>query len=114
MAIRRRMRFSIGIMALTACGADSVPPQATVHFVLDAPLCSSRLPVRFSIDNVQVGADTFVVNLAQPHTESAGFATSGGSHTLGARVVGGFSWPDRTVTLTAGQAFMDSLSTSCS
>jgi hypothetical protein len=114
MTILHRILVSLGIIALTACGSQSVPPAATVHFVLYTSNCSSRFPVQFSIDNVQVGTDTFIVNLPQPHTESAGFATSDGSHTLGARIVGGLIWPDLTVTLTAGQVFLDSLPVSCS
>jgi hypothetical protein len=101
-------------IAVVACSADTVMPQATVHFVLVAPLCSSRVAVQFSIDSVQVGTDTFVVNLTPAHTTSAGFGTSGGVHTLGARVVNGYVWPDRSVTVTSGESFLDSLPYYCS
>ena len=101
-------------LSLAACSDDAVAPPATVYFVLDAPLCSSRLPVQFSIDNTPVGTDTFVVNLLPEHTTSAGFEISGGSHTLGARVVNGYIWPDRTVAIAAGEVFLDSLPFYCS
>jgi hypothetical protein len=85
-----------------------------VYFALDAPLCSSVLPVQFSIDNALVGTDTFRVNLAPNHTTSAAFPTSAGSHTLGARVVGGYVWADTLVMLSAGAVLTKSLPFYCS
>jgi len=107
--------MSIAAVVLAACATiEPAPPQATVYFVLDAPLCSSQLPVEFTIDGALVGTDTFRVNLAPNHTTSRAFATSAGQHTLGARVVGGYVWTDTTVTLAAGQIFNDSLPFYCS
>jgi hypothetical protein len=114
MAIGSLTRVRLGILGLAACSAEGVAPRATVYFVIDAPLCSSRIPVQFFIDGAQVGADTFIVNLVPEHTTSAGFETNGGSHKLGARVVSGYVWPDETVTIAAGEVFHDSLPFYCS
>ncbi len=109
--------IGIGLVALafSGCrGAESVAPRATVYFMLDAPLCSSIIPVQFSIDHIQVGTDTFVVNLAPEHTMSRGFETSVGQHTLSARAGHGYVWPDKSVTLVEGQDFTDTLPFYCS
>ena len=87
---------------------------ATVQFVPVAPLCSSHFAVQFSVDHVLLATDTFTVNLAPNHTTSTAFAITNGSHTIGARIVNGFVWPDRTVNLAAGASFQDSLPLSCS
>jgi hypothetical protein len=103
------------VLLLAACnGADVAAPSATVHFVLDAPLCSSIIPVQFSIDGLEVGVDTFRVDIPSPHTTSRAFAVSLGAHTLSARTGAGYAWPDKAVSLAAGQAFADSLSFYCS
>jgi len=101
--------------ALVGCsGVGSVEPQATVHFLLDGPLCSSIIPVQFSIDSFQVGTDTFYVNIVPEHTTSRGYVTPAGRHALGARVVGGYVWPDKKITLLPGEVFTDSLPFYCS
>lgn len=103
------------VLALAACGEDAVAPPATVYFVIDAPLCSSVIPVEFFIDDALVGTDTFRVNLFPEHLMSAGFEISGGSHTLGARVTAnGYLWPDTTVNVPAGEVFENSLPFYCS
>ena len=101
-------------MALLSRLGEPLAPTATVYFVIDAPLCSSRIPVEFSIDSALVGRDTFVVNLAPEHLTSRGFPVSVGVHVVGARVVGGAVWPDRSVALGAGAVFTDSLPFYCS
>ena len=108
--------FTFGIAAAIACGGNGTStPQAAVYFVLDAPLCSSVVPMRFSIDNTVVGLDTFRVNLAPNHTTSHAFFTTPGMHVVsGVGVNGGFVFPARSVSLTDGASFMDTLSTSCS
>lgn len=54
----------IGIVVLAGCaGAALMAPRTTLNFVLDAPLCSMSLPVQFSIDSLQVGTDTFRINI---------------------------------------------------
>jgi hypothetical protein len=103
-----------GVVALLSCRAESVAPGATVYYAIDAPLCGTRLPVVFAIDSVQVGTDTFVVNLIPPHTTSRGFRTTIGPHTVSARVVGGYVWPDQVVTLGSGDVFTDTLPFYCS
>ena len=105
--------------AIAACSRAGVTaPHGTVQFVLVAPLCSSVIPVQFSIDGVRVGADTFRVNVSGPHTTSRGFSAPVGAHTLGAQVTGSFAggyvWPAATVTVSAGQTAADSLSFYCS
>jgi hypothetical protein len=107
-------RLGFALIAVMGCRADAVAPQPTVYFVIDAPLCSSRIPVQFFIDDAHVGTDTFIVNLVPEHTMSAGFETTEGVHKLGARVVNGYVWPDSTVEMTGGQVFHDSLPFYCS
>ncbi len=105
----------LGLASLTACQAvEPVVPHATVSFVLDAPLCSSTLPVQFFIDSSQAGTDTFYVGLTPAHTISRGFGVPPGQHAIGARVVAGFVWPDTLVTLAAGEFFADTLHFYCS
>lgn len=70
--------------------------------------------MQFFIDNVQVGSDTFSINLAPEHSTSGRFDVSSGVHTLGARVVNGYAWSDRTVRLAAGEVHYDSLPFYCS
>jgi hypothetical protein len=107
--------ISVSMVALVACrGAEPVAPRATVYFVLDAPLCSSIIPVQFSVDSLLVGSDTFRVDVSQEHTTSRGFMTSVGQHTLGARVVNGYVWPDKIVTLAAGEVYAYPLPFYCS
>ncbi len=112
----RKQHALIGwaIAILAACTSEPAAPDATVFFVIDAPLCSSRIPVEFSIDGVLAGNDTFLVNLAPTHTRSAGFTVHPGTHTLGARVVSGLVWPDTTVTVSSGDTVLDSLPFYCS
>ena len=110
----RVLALATAIAAVACGGYGTGTAQATVYFVLDAPLCSSRIPMKFSIDNTVVGIDTFV-NLTPSHTTSHAYVTSPGQHVLsGVAVSGGFLFPAKTVTLTDGASYMDSLSTSCS
>lgn len=101
--------------AVVACGGESaVAPSASVRFVIDAPLCSSILPVQFSIDNVLVGTDTFRVAVTSVHLTSRAFTVAPGAHTLGARVPAGYTWTDKTVMFAVGDALSDSLPFYCS
>ncbi len=86
----------------------------TVAFTLNAPLCSSIIPVQLSIDNAPVAVDTFSVNVRANHTTSRSFTTTVGQHTVGARVIGGYVWTDTTVMLQAGQTFIRTLPFYCS
>jgi hypothetical protein len=116
MSMRRSILIlsAVGFLVVGCTIIDPVPPTPSVVFKLDAPLCSSKLPVVFSIDNVQIGQDTFTVNLAPNHTTSKVFGTAPGSHTIGARVVNGYVWTDTTVTLTGTQEFTRNLPFYCS
>ncbi|MEP6831748.1 MAG: hypothetical protein ABJB74_00080 [Gemmatimonas sp.] len=108
---------SVGLVVFGACSSTGpVPAMAQVHFVLDAPLCSSTIPVAFLIDGVVVGNDTFRVHLTPSHTESQAFSVPAGNHVLGARTVGAFShvWRDTVVTSTSGAIAVDSLPLYCS
>lgn len=49
--------------ALAGCDTGSSEPDPVVYFELDAPLCSSVIPVQFQVDGSEVGVDTFRVNL---------------------------------------------------
>ena len=117
-------RFLSGLIAASAvagsaCAKESTAPQAaTVYFVLDAPFCGMSLPVQFLIDNAPAGTDTFRVNIPQPHLTSAAIATTAGAHVLGAWVnggiLGGYKWPNSSVTVAAGATVHDTLSFYCS
>jgi hypothetical protein len=104
------------IAGVACAGAKiSEPRPATVFFQLDAPLCSSIIPVEFHIDDAVVGKDTFVVHLANEHTKSRGFTTTAGQHKLGGGTFGTQKgWPDMTVSLRAGETFTDTLHFYCS
>ena len=106
----------VSFLALLAGSACVHPTQAlaTVYFALDAPLCSSVIPVELSIDGAIVASDTFRVNLSVPHTTSRGFTTWAGRHVIGARTTFGYVWADTTVTLLTGQSLTRSLPFYCS
>lgn len=95
-------------------GGEAAAPQAGVRFVIDAPLCSSVIPVDFFLDGAALGRDTFRVQLLPEHLVSRRFDVPPGSHTVGAQVPGGFVWPDTLVTLPAGAVFEDTLPFYCS
>ena len=101
------------VITVAACTIVDPAPGATVDFLIDAPLCSSRIPVEFSIDGRIVGTDTFLVHLAPVHIRSRAFTASPGRHTLHA-ATNLYAWPDKTVTLTDGQFVTDTLPFYCS
>jgi hypothetical protein len=103
--------------AVVFVGCHSTEPSTsfgTVRFQLVAPLCSSVLPVTLNIDSAPVGQDTFRVNLAPEHLTSAAFAVLAGTHVLGARVVGGYVWPDTSVSIVPGDSVIRFLPFYCS
>ncbi len=106
--------LAVGALVLAGCQDDPQAPGTTVVFVLDAPLCSSSLPVEFLIDGTVAGSDTFRIHLPPDDTISPVFRTSAGAHVLGARVIGGFVWPDTTVTLAPGASITRTLPFYCS
>jgi hypothetical protein len=112
----RLLSLTILLAAIAACGAQRLTvPGPSVSFTLNAPLCSSIVPIQLSIDSTLVATDTFVVHIAgREHTTSRAFPTTVGRHTLSARIVGGFVWPDTIVTLAPGGSFTDSLPMYCS
>ena len=121
MARRFHILHALGVIGLCACENPAASPaSATVYFVAVAPLCSSVIPVAFSLDGQPLGTDTFRIALPNPHTISRSFAVTPGQHTLGAHVptganfAGGYVWPDQTVTSVAGAAVADSLPFYCS
>lgn len=99
--------------AFAACTATAPDRAPTVTFVLDAPLCSSILHVQLHIDGALVATDTFRT-FGVRDTASQAFNVSAGSHRLAANVIGGFVWPEKQVSLGAGQAYTDTLSFYCS
>jgi hypothetical protein len=112
---RTRLRFvTLTVSACLACTDPVSPTTATIYFEIDAPLCSSILPMEFQIDNALVGVDTFRVNLYPNRMKSRAFTVTPGAHTLAARVANGYVWPDSTVNLDAGVVFTDSLPFYCS
>lgn len=116
-AVRRILAASacLTVSALVLAGCkDAQAPSTTVVFVLDAPLCSSSLPVEFLIDGTVAGSDTFRIHLPPDDTISPVLRTSAGAHVLGARVIGGFVWPDTTVTIAPGESVTRTLPFYCS
>jgi hypothetical protein len=112
-----RCRVLIALVATTIACKDHVDPvflNPTVVFTLDAPLCSSILPVQLLIDHVQVAVDTFTPNLGTRHITTRPFPTTQGQHVLGARVINGYVWSDTTVTLQNEQTFTRTLPFYCS
>ncbi len=69
--------------------------------------------MRFSIDGVVVGVDTFRVNLAPSHLDSRTFPTTAGQHVPGAYAFTGV-WPDSTVIVQSGAVTVDTLGFYCS
>lgn len=112
--ITRTLYLALGCLLQVSCGGtEPIPQESTVFFRLNAPFCGMALPVRFSIDGILVGIDTFRVNVGNPHLTTRGFPTSAGRHVLSAYAFPGM-WPDTTVTLRAGIAMTDTLSFYCS
>ena len=112
---RCRSWLTLMPLAFIACSRSGVAaPSGTVQFVLVAPLCSSIIPVQFSIDGVKVGTDTFRVAVPGVHATSRGFPAPAGEHMIGAQVTGVYVWPVTTVTVGAGQTVADSLAFYCS
>ena len=108
------LAVSLAVAEFVSCANPSAP-EPTVSFMIDAPLCSSKIPVELSVDNVLVATDTFIVNLGTDHLVSRAFTTSVGQHTLGARVTfNGYTWPEKRVTLMQGQSVTDTLPFYCS
>ncbi len=106
--------LTLALAGLGCAGQDAAGPTTGVRFVLDAPLCSSIIPVDFFLDGAALGSDTFRVQLQPEHLVSRRFDVPPGSHTVGAQVPGGFVWPDTLVTLPAGAVFEDTLPFYCS
>ena len=106
--------FVLGVVAIFGCRSSTdVLSNPTVDYLIDAPLCSSVIPVEFLIDGTQVGADTFLVNLGTSHTRSRTFPTAAGEHTISART-GSYSWPAKTLMMRSRQAYTDTLPFYCS
>lgn len=100
------------MMVGTVACACSQPtaPAPEVRFFLDAPFCvGSRIPLQFSIDAAVVGTET----LMDGDTSSV-YATTPGSHLLGARLVGAAFDQDTTVALRNGDRFTMRLDFYCS
>ena len=121
MTLRFHVFPALALIGLCACQPESTTgAQATVYFVAVAPLCSSVIPVAFSLDGQSLGADTFRIALPNPHTTSRSFMVTPGQHVLGAHIptganfASGYIWPDQTLTFVAGAAVADSLPFYCS
>ena len=110
----RRTAIGILIAALIAC-ADPLPPPK-VDFLIDAPLCSSTIPVSLWVDGLQVGVDTFVVHYGPPHERTRAFETSVGTHKLAVKHYpnGVLIQEDSTVALKAGQIYTFTVGFYCS
>ena len=102
----------VTILSCSQSTAPVVPP--TVDFLLNLHLCSSIIPVQFTIDGNVVGTDTFRIGLLNPHVRSPLYATTRGVHVLDVQATNFGSWGSKTVYLTAGTAYTDTLGGSCS
>ena len=110
----RLLLVVVGCALSVACSSTtSANNTANVRFYIDAPLCSSVLPVELSIDHSVVAVDTFRVHVANPHDTSKVFVVTAGSHALSARY-GTNLFLDKIVVLAPGQMVLDSLQFYCS
>ena len=111
----RRLIVFAATVAAFSCSLNETPPiqPTTVQFVLEAPLCSSVLPVQLSIDKVIVAVDTFVT-YGPPRIESDVFPVTVGPHSISARVVNGFVWPETLITLQQSEQYRHPLPFYCS
>ncbi|HMC57286.1 MAG TPA: hypothetical protein VKH19_19050 [Gemmatimonadaceae bacterium] len=98
----------------SAC--SSAAPSPRVQWAFTAPLCSGvNLPVQLHVDGALVAIDTFNTFGSPPHdTISAIFTVQEGTRHLSARVVNGFQWPEKVVSLAAGETYLDTLNFYCS
>lgn len=101
-------------VGFAACRGSATEPSTAVNFVIVAPLCSSVIPVEFTIDSRTVGTDTFRVAVSAPRTVSRNFSVTPGQHFLGARVVDGYAWSPQAVFVASGTVVSDSLPFYCS
>jgi hypothetical protein len=114
-ATMRGALLLLGTALVPGCTSGDEPnDEAAIRFQLDAPLCSSQLPVEFRIDGTLVGTDTFRVHLAPDHILSRAYPVSPGEHLLAAAIPGGFVWPDTVVDVRPGHTFTRSLPFYCS
>jgi hypothetical protein len=103
--MRRILAGFASLVFLASCGGADSPtgPSATakVFFKIDALTCSGTSAVQFYIDGSLAGTET--ISAGQT---SQGYATTGGSHVLGARVTDrNYVWPNTTVTVPNGGIF---------
>ena len=109
----RMVAIAVCVAALVGCD-DPLPPP-TVDFQIDAPLCSSVIPVTLWIDAAQVGVDTFRVNYGPEHERTRSFETSAGDHKLAVKFPNGaLIQEDSTVALAAGQRYTFTFGFYCS
>lgn len=103
------------LVTILSCSPSTAPLEPpTVDFLLDLQLCSSIIPVQFTIDGNLVGSDTFRIGLVNPHVRSPAYATTPGAHALGVQATNFGGWGMKTVYLDAGRAYTDTLGGSCS
>jgi len=113
---RAAIWLSLAAAALVGCRSTApADRQPAVVYRLVPQFCSTVVPVWFFVDSVQVGVDTFRIDVAGgDHLTSLPFPTSVGAHVVGAKLKFGSPWPDTLVSLQTGQVFTDSLPFYCS
>jgi hypothetical protein len=109
----RRWACAAAVLA-ASCVSPTSATSASVEFLIDAPLCSSLIPASFYVDGALVASDTMIVGLGARNHASRQFQVAPGTHTLHATSPWSVDWPDKTVTLIAGQTAVDSLPVYCS
>lgn len=93
-----------------------------VRFQLDAPLCGTTLPVRFSVDGYVAATDTFVVGSPGHSHTTYDLIIPVGAHTVRTELWAPFlndwrsvdGWSDKRVDVRVGKPVIDTLSFYCS
>ena len=100
------------LLVTASCRSSTAPAPASarVQFVLDAPFClGSHIPLQFSIDGHVVGNQTMMDG-----DSSAVFTTPAGEHEVKSEFVDHAYLQDTTVTLRAGEKFIQVMDFYCS
>lgn len=104
----RSLALLLAALTINACGGDSTGPtvqNGTLRFVLDQVTCTGSGNIELFVDATSQGSYAFT-----PGAERS-FTVAAGSHTAGAREVGGsaYIWPTQTVSVPVNNTYNLSL-----